>query len=359
MIRDEFALDYTQSGVLISAYSLSYGIGHLPAGWFTNRVGYRTMITIGISGVALCGLMIGLSPTYTMMIAFMVLMGLTGSTYHPASTPVISASVEPQNRGRALGIHIIGGSASFFLSPLLAAAIAIAWGWRGSFITLAFPTFILGIVIYFLIGRRISRQNLEQRATTATAETFPPGHLRRLIALITLSCTTQALTFSTITFIPLFLVDHFGITEAAAAAMLAIVHSAGLWAAPLGGYLSDRLGRIPVLLAVCIIAGPTVYLLTLVPYGWGIGALLVIIGMVVYARMPATESYIVSHTSERNRSKILGIYYFAGVEGGGILASVIGSLSDQFGFNTSFAIVAAALFAATLGCSVFLWGKRD
>jgi MFS family permease len=359
MIRNDFALDYTQSGLLISAFSLSYGIGHLPAGWLADRIGYRVMITLGISGVALAGLFIGLAPTYIMMIVFMVLMGLSGGGYHPASTPVISASVEPQNRGRALGIHIIGGSASYFLSPLIAAAIAVAWGWRGSFITLAVPTFALGIVIFMLLGRRIAKGKPEERTTTAPAEAPPPGHLRRLVSFITLSTLTQAITFATISFIPLFLVDHFGIDEEAAAALLGLTFSAGFWAGPLGGYLSDRLGRVPVILAVCFIAGPTFHLLTQVPYGWGIGALLLIIGMVIYVRMPVSEAYIITHTSDRNRSTILGIYYFTGVEGSGVLAPVMGHLIDQFGFHFSFTVAGAAIFTATLLCSIWLWGSRD
>ena len=209
-----------------------------------------------------------------------------------------------------------------------------------------------------LLGRQATREKIKQRAT-ATTEAPPPGHWRRLTVFIVLSTVTQAFIFATITFIPLFLVDHFRIGEEAAAALLALIYSAGFWAGPLGGYLSDRLGKIPVILAVCFIVGPAIYLLSLLPYGWGIIALLVIIGMVVYVRMPVSEAYIISHTSERNRSTILGIYYFTGVEGSGVLAPVIGHLSDQFGFNTSFTIVGAAIFGVTLVCSILLWGKRD
>jgi len=102
MIRSDFALDYTQSGLVISAFSLSYGISQLPAGWLADRIGHRRLITIGICGVALAGLLIGLSQTYIMMIVFLALMGVLGGSYHPASPPLISASVQPKNQGWAL-----------------------------------------------------------------------------------------------------------------------------------------------------------------------------------------------------------------------------------------------------------------
>ena len=76
LIRTEFALNYTQSGLLISVFGISYGLSNLPSGWLADRIGPRSMITMGICGIAIAGLFIGLSPTYNMMVAFMILMGL-------------------------------------------------------------------------------------------------------------------------------------------------------------------------------------------------------------------------------------------------------------------------------------------
>ncbi len=359
-IRDYFALDYTQAGLLISVFSLSYGIAQLPAGWLADRIGPRIMITISISGVALVGLMVVFSQTYVMLIALLALMGVVGGGYHPSASPMISASVEPKSRGRALGFHLIGGSGSYFLAPLIAAAIAAIWGWRGSFIGLAVPTMIFGIVFYLLLGRRANMDKTQQATTRHHDQTpSPPGYLRRLVPFIILTTFTQAVTFSIITFIPLFMVDHFGVGEGTAAAFLSIIYFAGLWASPLGGYLSDRLGRIPVVVAAALITGPLIYLLSLASNSLGIGALLLIIGIMMYIRMPASESYIIGQAPERYRSMIYGIYYSAGIEGGAVLTPVTGYLIDRFGFYSSFTIAAIAIVTVTLICSVFLRSKQD
>ena len=359
-IRNDFALDYTKAGLVNSAFSLSYGIGQLPAGWLADRIGPRIMITIGICGVALVGFLVGLSQTYVMLIALLALMGLVGGGYHPSAAPMISASVEPKNRGRALGFHLIGGSGSFFLAPLIAAAIAAAWGWRGSFIGLAVPTMIFGIIFYVLLGRRAKMSKTQQTITRHHDETpSPPGYIHRLVIFMILTTFTQAVTFSTVAFIPLFLVDHFGVGEGTAAAFISIIYSAGLWASPLGGYLSDRLGSVPVMLATCLITGPVIYLLNLVSYSLGIGALLLIIGIIIYIRMPASESYIIGQAPERHRSMVYGLYYFAGMEAGAVLTPVMGFFIDRFGFYSSFTIAGIAVGTMTLICSVFLWGKRD
>lgn len=362
-IRNDFALDYAQSGLVVSAFSLAYGIGQVPAGVLADRIGARILITIGICGVAIAGLLVGLSQAYIMVLVFLALMGIVGGGYHPAAAPLISSSVKPESQGRALGIHLIGGSGSFFVAPIIAAAIAAKWGWRGSFIGLAIPTMIFGIIFYALLGRLAVKREAQQVITDQPEERpSSPGRLRQLVAFLVLTVFTQAVTFSTIAFIPLFMVDHFGVTEGTAAAFLAIIYSAGLWASPLGGYISDRLGRVPIVLTVCFIAGPVLYLLNQVPYGpygIGIGALLLIIGMIMYVRMPTSEAYIIGRTSERHRSTILGIYYFSNMEIGAVFAPLMGSLIDKYGFYTSFNIAAASMFIVTLACSVFLWGSRD
>jgi len=359
-IRDDFALDYTQAGWVASAFTLAYGISHLPAGWLADRISHRILITIAISGAALSGLLVGLSSTYIMMVFFLVLLGVTGSGYHPASAPLVSTSVEPKNQGRALGIHQIGGSASHFLAPLIAVGIATALGWRGSFIALAIPIMVFGIVFYVLLGQRGYTKKAEHGISKSDAGASPSsGRLHRLVAFLILSIVGHALIYSIVSFIPLFIVDHFGVSEEAAAALLALVYSAGLWAGPLGGYLSDRLGKVPVMLVASLVAGPIIYLLNLVPYGWGIPAVLLIIGMCQMVRMPVSEAYIISQTSERRRSTVLGVYYFGSRGGPGALTPVLGYLIDRFGFYTSFTAVGATLLAVTLGCSIFLWGRRD
>jgi len=359
-IRDDFALDYTQAGVIIMAFNLAYGISQLPSGWLADHINPRILLTIGTVGVALAGLLIGLSQTYIMAIVFLVLMGIAGGGYHPSAAPLISRSVEPKNQGRALGFHQMGGSGSFFLAPLVSAAIAAAWGWRAPFIWLAIPTALFGIAFYILLGRhpevnRLPKSTPEYHDKPQSLSSYLP----RLAPFMVLTVFTQAINFSIIAFIPLFMVDHFGVAEAAAAASISIIHSAGLWASPLGGHMSDRLGKVRVVLVSCLITGPLFCLLNVVPYGLGIGALLLMIGIVMYIRMPSSESYIISQTPEHRRSTVLGIYYFSNMEAGGILSPVIGYCIDRFGFYSSFTGAGIAITMVTLVCAAFLWRNHN
>ena len=368
LIREEFTLSYAQAGWLSSAFLLAYGVGQLPGGWLADRISPRLLVTIGISGVSVAGLMAGLSPNYILLAVALVLLGLMGGGYHPSAAPLISAAVKPEKRGRSLGLHQIGGTASYFLGPLIAGVLSV-YGWRISFIGVAIPTIALGLMLYMILGRmgitgktRSSKKPIDHTDTKEEA----PGQKRHMISFMSLSVIGKALIVGVITFIPLFIVDNFGVGEVTlggllfkAGGLLSIVYLGGLWAGPLGGYLSDRLGKVRVLVVVSLITGPVIYLLNLVSFGLSLFVVLAGIGTCMHMIMPTSESYIISHSPEHRRSTILGIYYFGSRGGPGLVTPILGYLIDKFGFNYAFTMAGAAILAITIICSIFLRGAKD
>jgi MFS family permease len=79
----------------------------------------------------------------------------------------------------------------------------------------------------------------------------------------------------------------------------------------------------------------------------------------MYVAMPVSEAYVIGNASQRNRSTILGFYYFASRGGAGLLTPAIGKLADQYGFAIAFTIIGVVLFVITLVCSLLLWGHKD
>ncbi len=359
-IRDEFALDYTRAALVVSAFSIPYGFSQLPAGWLADRFGARRLLLVGISGVALTGLMVGLSLSYTMLLVSLALMGLLGGGYHPAAPSVISRLVDPARRGSALGIHMIGGSVSYFVAPLAAAALAAVWGWRMPFMGLAVPALIFGMGFFVLLGRR-------ERAVSTPASPMPSDDEQwsgsedefridwpRMATFLVLTSITAAAVLAVVAFIPLYLVDVYGYLEHNAAVAVALFYSTGLWAALLGGYLSDRIGRVRVVVAFALLSGPALMVLSFVNSGVIVMGLLLLLGAGMYARAPASESYVVKHTPRGKRSSLLGLYFFGSIEGSGMLAPVVGFLIDRFGFTIAFTSTGVVLLIISGVCAILL-----
>ncbi len=359
-IRDEFSLDYTRAALVVSAFSVPYGFAQLPSGWLADRFGPRRLILLGISGVALAGFLVGLSTSYTMLLAALFLMGALGGGYHPSAPPLIAAAVEPSKRGRALGFHMIGGSASYFLAPLVAGGLAAAWGWRMPFIGLAVPSMIFGVVFFLILRRREPAARII-RAPATSSSSLPAAsevdikiNWPRMATFLTLTSVSAAAVLSVVSFMPLYLVDVFGYAESDGAIAVAVFYSTGLWAAVAGGYLSDRIGRVRVLVLFALLAGPVLAVLDVVHSSVVVMGLLLLLGAGMYARAPASESYIVSRTPQGKRSSLLGIYYFGSMEGSGVLAPVMGLLIDHFGFRTSFILTGGCLLIVAVICAAIL-----
>lgn len=345
---------------MVSAYTITYGIAQLPGGWLSDHLGAHRLITIGISGLALCGLLIGLSTNYVMLVLFLILMGILGGGYHPSASPLVSSIVDEKVRGRVLGIHQIGGTASFFISPLVAVAIARALGWRGSFISISVPTMAYGLVFFMLLNRWGFRGiGTGARPDKEAESQETAGQIRRLLPVMISAVCVQIFVFSAISFIPLYVVDHFGGSKEAAAALLSITHSAGLWAGPLAGYLSDRIGKIPIILFTGIIAGPFIYLLNHATMGMSVSAILLLLGMTQYMSMPVTESYVIGHAPQKSRSTVLGVYYFASRGGPGLLAPVMGYLIDHYSFSAAFLFTGAVMGVIGVACIAIILLSRE
>jgi predicted MFS family arabinose efflux permease len=359
MIRTDLGLSYTEAGVITSAFAITGGICQLPAGYLADRFGPRVMVALGVSGVAITGLLIGLSRSYEFLIVCLVIAAILGGGYHPASTTAISATVAAQHRGRALGLHLIGGTSSFWVVPLLATPIAVAWGWRGSYLVLSLPALILGIVLYALLGRRADTQKVEHRTVNTKSNGAPVRvNWRKILPFLLMSVGAGTMLQSVTAYFSLFAVDYLGVSQPTAALLMAITPAVGLFAAPLGGYLSDRLGGIPILIAVSFLTIPLIFILGIVASVTAFIPILIALGLVNSTRMPTSEAYIAGNIPQQRRSTILGLYFFAGSEIAGLMTPVMGILIDHLGFQSSFTIASIIVAAVAVVCSLFLWVNK-
>lgn len=374
-LRDSFSLNYTQAGGLVSAFALSYGIGQLPAGWLADRIGPRFLLLAGISGVALAGIMAGLSRTYPALVLFLVVMGILGGGYHPSATPIISMAVPAAQRGRAVGFHLVGGSASHLVAPLLGVAIAGVLGWRGAFLLVGGPVLVIGLVIFVVFGRFFpAPEAVTSSAVGQAIDTRTPNEAgtRRAMSgsialFIAMTSVIGAFIASTIAFVPLFLVDVLNLSETHAAFGLALFFSAGLWAAPLGGLAADRLGPMTVFVAIALVSGPLIAIMAFSGSAVAVLFVLLLLGVVMFVRMTVSESWLIDAVPAARRSTVLGVYFFAGMEGSGIITPILGNLIDRFGFRIAFgiaggitllALIVLALAGAWTGRGAFLRSRE-
>jgi MFS family permease len=116
---------------------------------------------------------------------------------------------------------------------------------------------------------------------------------------------------------------------------------------------------VPLIIALCLLSGVGVYLMDVAPIGVGLAAVMLLLGITTFMRMPVSEAYIIGATTERNRSLVYGFYYSTMTGTGAVFAPIMGHLSENYGYDNSFAWASIAIVAMTLLCSFFLRGSRN
>jgi MFS family permease len=351
-------LSNSQVAWVSTAFALSYGLGQLPGGWLADKIGRRVMIAIGVFGVASAGILIGLSTSFMMLLILLVLMGILGGGYHPAATPWISASAGEKNVGRAIGFHFLGGGSGFFVAPFVGGAIAAALGWHWAFIVMAIPCAVFGVIFFFILRRQ---KDANLKSVADTHHVTPGGsvnHWPPLITLILMTFITGTLG-TVMVFFSLYLIDNFGVSKQTAVFVMSISSFAGIWAGPVGGWISDRIGRLPLIIATSFIGGLIIFSIRWMPYGPILFGILLVSGINSYVGSPVSEAFIMGHTSAKNRSLIYGVFYAVGLMGA-LFTPLVGSLIDNHGYQNTFMIAGIASMVVTLiGSSVLLTTRKS
>jgi MFS family permease len=357
LLRDTFDLDYTRSGLLLSAYGLSLGLGQLPISALADRANKRLMIAAGLLGVAATGAGVAATGSFWPLVALLVVMGLFAATYHAPTSAYLAGTYGAAGRGRALGTHVIGGALAFAAAPALAIGVVQLTGsWRSAFLVMAVVPLVAGAIMLALAARVPETAAAGQHERSAQVRAF--AALKSIGPLVAVALGEQLLTASMFAYIPLFMVDHHHVPEDRAGLFIALVTGVGIFAAPLGGALSDRFGRAPVLVAATASVGPLILLLTYAPYGWPIFLVLIAYGLSMNTRLPVLESLFADAVPAARRSTVLGLYYFIGQESSGVTSPVVGRLIDATGPTTAFTVLGVlgvvlsfGILPAAAGCS--------
>ena len=142
-----FQMDFFAAGLVSLATNLFGGLLQPLVGYWADRYGIRKRIMVaGFLLFALGLLLVGISTSYIMILAAWFVYGLGIATFHAQSTNFLTSAF-PENKGRAMGIHGIGGAIGNFSVPLVVTFLITAVAWRGTALLLAIPGLLVAIML--------------------------------------------------------------------------------------------------------------------------------------------------------------------------------------------------------------------
>lgn len=117
----------------VNGYTLSLAALILVAGSLGDRLGRRRVFLVGVVWFGAASLLCAVSQNIEMLVAARVLQGVGGALLTPGSLAIISASIHPDDRGKAIGTWSGLAGVTTAIGPLVGGYLVDAVGWRAVF----------------------------------------------------------------------------------------------------------------------------------------------------------------------------------------------------------------------------------
>lgn len=117
----------------VNAYTLALAALILVRGSLGDRWGRRRVFVVGVVWFGVASVLCAVAPTIELLVAARGLQGVGGALLTPGSLAIISASIHPDDRGRAIGLWSGLAGVTTALGPLVGGTLVDAVGWRSVF----------------------------------------------------------------------------------------------------------------------------------------------------------------------------------------------------------------------------------
>lgn len=276
LLQKEMGLTPIQLGMLGSAFALVYGLCAPFAGNIVDRVRRKSAVLWSLFAWSVACMATGLARGFSHLLFFRALLGLSETSYFPASMSMISDYHGQKTRSRAMGTHqtsvYLGTIAGGFLGGL----IGQYYGWRWGFAIFGLLGIMLGFVlIKLLVEPRRGYADLEELGAEEEVTAKKTISIARFLKVIwgtpTLMLLMGAFMLDNfvgmvlLSWMPMFLYEKFGLSLAMAGLTATVfIQLASMVGSPLGGWMADTFrkrfagGRIAVQMIGLLFAAPFV-----------------------------------------------------------------------------------------------------
>ncbi len=325
LLQDRLALTYEQIGTVALASISAVTLAQPLFGYLSDRWDPRAVAAWSVAWLALLIGLVGFVPTYTALLCLVVLAGFGSAAFHPAAASVAGHAAQASRRkGAAMSIFSVGGNLGAALSPLIMALVLARTGLPGTLVVMGF-----GVPVAWILWQGF-RNGLGARGPHhgLAADAHLQASALGLILVMLAAMARSWFQVSLMTYLPTWL-ETQGRSLVYGGQMLFAFSVLVGGGSLVGGILSDRVGRWPVMLAGLALLAPSFWLFLAVT-----GPLQVILagamGLLVGCTFPVAV-VMAQEVWPRGTGFAAGVVMGLGWWPGGIGAYVTGRLADHMG----------------------------
>ncbi len=356
----DLALTNTQAALINSVLSAMWALGaYLIARWSDSRGSRKPFLLAFLVIFSACSIVSGLAKSFPVLLISRAIMGAVEGPFLPVCLAIMAVESSPSRRGVNAGImqNFFAALLGQSLAPWILPVIAEEHGWRAGFFVSGVPGILCAIAIWLWV-REPSRE-----AQGALHAVIAPGGAEdgRKMGLFDMLAVRNVLVCCLIsvfmvgwfvmgwTFLPKFLTTVRGMPGPAMGSLLSVLGFASAISGFGAPWLSDRIGRKPVMISFCLVGALTA--LGAVYFQGSTVALgaLLFVGWLATGTFPLFMGVIPGESMHRRyAATAMGLVVCVGeVLGGSALVALAGKVADLTDLTTAVLMMAGS---GAIGC---------
>lgn len=351
-VLPSFGLNYAMAGVIMSVMSIGYLVCAVFGGWISDKIGRKKVALPMVFIFSLGSALTGVAKNFAQLIGVRTIVGGAEGAFNMAATAQIAEESPVERRGFYIGLYT--GAFPLFASlvaPLYAGTVGVHYGWRAACYLTIIPGILLVPAVWWLVRDKSGTKTIIQQEKK-NPSWGPVLRSRNVLLSACVSIFIMVWLWSWLSFGTLYMTKVKGYSLSSADMHMASMGLGGFLGAMGMSWLSDRIGRKPVVFGVTIIG---------------------IIGTLIVLNLPASESlltwvilFITSFITWGGMVIFLSVipsesvpagYIARGVsvvtcssEAAGIIIAppVLGAVADHYSLQTAMTVAALGLIISVI-----------
>lgn len=348
----EFQRSAGESGSLIVAFSVAYGLMQLLSGPLADRFGKQRMMTLALAGSGAASAAAALAGSFDALLAWRALWGMAAAGIVPLAMAWIGDAVAYEARQATLARLLLGTLSGMVIGQLLGGLCAETdLGWRGAFAVLS--------VGYCAVAALLWREPSRVTATVAAAPAAGRGGLGAVLAqpwarvVLVAVFLEGVFLLGTLSYLPTYLHAREGLGLAAASAVSALYAVGGLAYAVCARRVVGSLGEIRMAAAGGLSMAAALAGLWLLPHWSAAAPLAVLLGFGTYLYHNTLQTHA-TQMAPQARGSAVSLFSFSLFAGQSLGVVAFGGLVDLQAYAALLLLPAAALAAIGIGFALSL-----
>jgi MFS transporter, FSR family, fosmidomycin resistance protein len=286
---------------------------------------------------------------------FNVISRIGGAPQHPVGNALLAEQFPARRIGTAIAVHVAGGNVgTVFVGFAAALAIGLV-GWRGAVLGLGLVAVVVAIGILLVVREADADAALEENPTPVRRlyrRVLVDPNLRWIYVTSVLGGGSRGLGVLNI-FVPLYLSEALGLDPQTIGLMYGVLLAASVPGPLVAGWLSDRVGRKPVIIGVYVGGAASIALFVLAGQNtvW-LWAGIIALSLFSFVESPQLQALLADISPPAIRDAAYSTYFALAFGVGSMWGLVYGAIialsGEQQGLGTVFLVMAAANLGAAL-----------